>query len=117
MAFKRKLFSVTIKDCRVESFTVGGHGGSGKDTSNTGIRVTHEPSGAVGKATDTRSYAQNRELAFTRMGKSKEFQTWAKLRASELQTGKSIEDKVEEALHPKNLKIEYRADKGWRVER
>lgn len=35
------LFSVTIKDCKVDAFTVGGNGGSGKDTSNTGARVTH----------------------------------------------------------------------------
>lgn len=38
---KQLLFSVTIKDCRVDTFTVGGNGGSGKDTSNTGVRVTH----------------------------------------------------------------------------
>lgn len=38
---KHLLFSVTINDCNVDTFTVGGKGGSGKDTSQTGIRVTH----------------------------------------------------------------------------
>lgn len=41
MKNKVLLFSVTIKDCKTEAFTVGGRGGSGKDTSNTGCRVTH----------------------------------------------------------------------------
>jgi protein subunit release factor A len=41
MKEKKLLFTITIKDCRVDSFTVGGNGGSGKDTSNTGARVTH----------------------------------------------------------------------------
>lgn len=41
MREKKLLFSVTIKDCRVDNFTVGGNGGAGKDTSNTGARVTH----------------------------------------------------------------------------
>ncbi len=36
---KQLLFSVTIKDCKCDAFTVGGRGGSGKDTSNTGVRV------------------------------------------------------------------------------
>lgn len=35
------LFSVTIADCEVGTFTVKGPGGGGKDTSRTGIRVTH----------------------------------------------------------------------------
>lgn len=38
---KRLLFSVTIADCDVKTFTVKGPGGGGKDTSQTGIRVTH----------------------------------------------------------------------------
>ncbi len=38
---KKLLFSVTIKDCDVDTFTVSGNGGAGKDTSQTGVRVTH----------------------------------------------------------------------------
>ncbi len=41
MKEKKLLFSITIKDCKVDAFTVGGNGGAGKDTSNTGCRVTH----------------------------------------------------------------------------
>lgn len=41
MKNKTLLFSVTVEDCDVQTFTVGGNGGSGKDTSNTGVRVTH----------------------------------------------------------------------------
>jgi len=38
---KTLLFSVTIADCDVGTFTVKGPGGGGKDTSQTGVRVTH----------------------------------------------------------------------------
>jgi hypothetical protein len=38
---KELLFSVTIKDCEVQTFTVKGPGGGGKDTSQTGVRVIH----------------------------------------------------------------------------
>lgn len=76
---KKLLFSVTIKDCRVDTFTVGGRGGSGKDTSNTGVRITHLDSGAVGISSDTRSQRKNKELAFERMANSTKFKTWHKI--------------------------------------
>lgn len=103
---RNKLFSVTIKDCRVDTFTVGGHGGSGKDTSNTGVRITHPDSGAVGRCVDTRSQAKNKALAFKRMGQSKAFQVCAKLQASKLSGPKSIDQQVEESLTPSNLRVE-----------
>lgn len=114
---KEKLFSVTIKDCRVDTFTVGGNGGGGKDTSNTGVRVTHPPSGAVGRAVDTRSQAKNKALAFRRMGESKEFRGWVNIIAAELGTGHSIEEHVEAACHPKNIKVEVKDEKGnWTID-
>lgn len=103
---RRLAFSVTIHDCRVDTFTVGGNGGGGKDTSNTGVRVTHEASGAMGRAVDTRSQAKNKSLAFRRMAESKEFQAWARLEASRLSGTKSVETLVDEAMAPANLWVE-----------
>jgi protein subunit release factor A len=110
---RKKLFSVTIKDCRVDTFTVGGHGGAGKDTSNTGVRVTHSESGAVGKATESRSQRANKTVAFRRMAESKTFRQWAKHKAAKLQASKSVDELVDEAMIAENLKIEYRTEQGW----
>lgn len=110
---REKVFSVNIKDCRVDNFTVGGNGGGGKDTSNTGVRVTHAASGAVGKATDTRSGIKNRALAFRRMAESKTFQAWARLEVARLGGRPSIEAQVEAAMTPDNLKIEVHTAQGW----
>lgn len=106
---REKLFSVTLDDCDVDTFTVGGHGGSGKDTSNTGVRIRHRASGAVGVGRDERSQLQNKLVAFTRMTRTKEFQVWAKIRASQLAGAKS----VEEAMEGKNLKVEVYKDGKW----
>ena len=116
---RKKIFSLTEKDFRVETFTVGGNGGSGKDTSNTGVRIIHQESGAVGKSTDERSQLQNKKQAFERLIKSKQFQTWYKLKVSSILAGYSevedmIEKKVEEAMRPKNLCIEVKTDNGWK---
>jgi len=38
---KHLLFSVTIKDCKVETFSVSGAGGQRRDKKQTGVRITH----------------------------------------------------------------------------
>jgi protein subunit release factor A len=110
---KEKLFSVSIKDCEIQTFTVGGPGGGGKDTSNTGVRIIHRPSGAVGEGREERRQAENKQKAFRRMAESKQFQTWARRMAAELITGKSVEEKVDEALAPGNIKVELRCEGRW----
>lgn len=109
---KELLFSVTVQDCRVDFFTVGGNGGGGKDTSSTGVRVVHVASGAVGRAVDTRSQLKNKQLAFRRMAESQGFKSWAKVEASRLTGRPSVEQQVEEAMEPRNLKVEMMSDTG-----
>lgn len=110
---KSKLFSVTIKDCRVDTFRCPGKGGQNVNKVSSGVRITHDPSGAVASSCLTRDQFRNKRDAFRKMGESKEFQTWAKLRAAELQTGKSVEQLVDEAMDPSNLRTEYRTSNGW----
>lgn len=110
---RRKLFSVTLDDCRVDTFTCGGKGGSGKDTSNNGVRITHPPSGAVGEARDSRYQLQNKRAAFRRMGESKAFRAWVQREASRLQGEKSVDEQVDEAMDPRNLRVEVRGEGGW----
>lgn len=110
---REKLFSVTIKDCKVSTFTVGGHGGAGKDTSNTGVCVIHPASGAMGIGQDHRSQLRNKQDAFRRMAESTKFHVWLRRIVAEMQSGKTLDEIVEDAMHPSNLKVEYRTEKGW----
>lgn len=41
MKEKTLLFSVTMADCEVSTFTVSGAGGQRRDKKETGVRVTH----------------------------------------------------------------------------
>jgi len=105
---KALLFSVTIKDCDVQTFAVGGNGGSGKDTCNSGVRIVHKASVASGRAVDTRSQLKNKRLAWKRMAQSKEFKDWHKIEcARRLGQAEEIETLLNESLSGKNLKIEY----------
>lgn len=47
------------------------------------------------------------------MAESKAFQTWAKRTAAQLSGAKSVEQQVEEAMNPSNLKVEVRQNGAW----
>lgn len=65
-------------------------------------------SGAVGKCTDTRSWQKNRQIAFGRMARTKEFQNWHKVEcARRLGQLADIEKVVDAQMAEINLKIEY----------
>lgn len=111
---KEKLFTVTIKDCRVDTFRSGGKGGQNQNTRDTGVRVVHTPSGAVGESREERSQLQNKRVAFRRMAESPEFQLWIKRESSRhLGEEAKIEQRVNEAMLPRNLKVEVKENGKW----
>lgn len=73
---KRLLFSVGMKDFEMQTFSVGGPGGGGKDTSNSGVRLIHPPSGAVGEGREARSNTLNRRAAFLKLVGTPKFKSW-----------------------------------------
>lgn len=55
------------RDCDIDFFIASGPGGQNRNKVETGVRLTHRPSGIVVTATERRSQLQNREAAFERM--------------------------------------------------
>lgn len=115
---KSKLFSVSIKDCKVDTFIGPGNGGQKKQRTHSGIRITHEPSGAIGKCSENREQHLNKRVAFKKMAESKEFKNWAKLQAAKLQGKPTVEELVDKAMELKNLKVEIKSSDGsWTVDK
>lgn len=113
MRGKRKLFSVTKKDLVIETFRAGGKGGQNQNKRDTGVRVKHPPSGAVGESREERSQLQNKRTAFTRMANTPEFQAWARLEAARVEGGLAdIDQIVGELMRPHNLRIEGVDEEG-----
>lgn len=75
---KRLLFSVTRDDFDMNTFSVSGHGGGGKDTSNSGVRLVHRASGAVGEGREARDNTHNRQSAFKKLVNTHRFKAWLK---------------------------------------
>lgn len=79
MKKRQHVFSITSKDLKIDTFRAGGKGGQNQNKVNSGVRITHEASGAVGEARDSRDQLQNKKQAFKRMTESKEFKSWIEL--------------------------------------
>lgn len=108
------MFSVTAKDCRIDTFRSGGKGGQHQNKTDSGVRITHIESGAVGESREHRSQHDNKKAAFRRMAESDRFKKWHKIEVAR-RTGllARIEDETDKAMDIKNLKIETQEDKKW----
>ncbi len=57
------------RDCDVEFFIASGPGGQHRNKVETGVRLTHRPTGITVTAVERRSQHANREAAFERMAR------------------------------------------------
>lgn len=53
--------------CEVEFYRGSGPGGQNRNKRETGVRITHRPSGLVATATERRSQLDNLEMAYARL--------------------------------------------------
>lgn len=109
------LFTVSKKDYRIDTFRAGGKGGQHQNKTESGVRITHIESGAVGECRNSKSQAQNKITAFNTMIKTKKFQAWLKLEtARKMGVLLDIDKKVNEDLNPKNIRIEVKDNEVWK---
>lgn len=115
---KRHLFSVTLKDCEVNTFCSGGPGGQHQNKVATGVRIIHKASGSIGESREYRTQIENKKAAFTRMANTKAFKVWAKVSGLKLLGQKTPEELVDEAMSRKqDIKTEVKDINGkWTVE-
>jgi protein subunit release factor B len=113
---KELLFSVTKKDLEIQTFRAGGKGGQHQNKTDSGVRIIHRDSGAVGESRSERSQHRNKKIALKRLVDSAKFKLWLNRKAYEINKGKNIEKMIEETMIPENLKIEVKNDQGKWIE-
>jgi hypothetical protein len=106
------LFKITRKDFDIKTFRSGGPGGQHQNKTDSGVRIVHRESGAVGESRSEKSQLTNKKLAFERLVESPKFRVWLNGKVIEAIEGKTIEQRVEEQMKPDKLKIEVVNEQG-----
>ena len=56
-----------LAQCRVETFRAGGKGGQHQNTTDSGVRLVHEPTGVRSASRNDRSQHRNKAIALERL--------------------------------------------------
>ena len=119
------LFSVTKKDLDISFFSGTGKGGQNRNKHQNCVRMQHKESGVMITAQRERSREQNLRIAFESLIEHPKFKTWHRKKTAELMASKEeierekqrLEDLVNEAMKPENIKIEVKDENGnWYAE-
>lgn len=102
------LFSVTKKDMRIDYFSGTGAGGQYRNKHQNCVRIRHEPSGVIVTGQSGRDRKGNEREAIRNLAKHPKFKVWQTAMAHAIMSnGKSLDQRVDEAMQEHNLKIEY----------
>jgi len=109
---KELLYSLTKKDFTIQTFRSGGPGGQHQNKTDSGVRLIHKDSGAVGESRQFKSQHQNKKAALKRLVEHPKFKIWNNRKCHEIMSGKTLDQIVEEMMDDKNLKVEVKDEKG-----
>lgn len=73
---KQHVLTITKADLEIQTFRSGGPGGQHQNKTDSGVRIIHRASGAVGESRSDRSQHVNKKLAFRRMAQDGRFKAW-----------------------------------------
>ena len=112
---KTLLFSVTKKDFIINWFSGTGAGGQHRNKHQNCCRLVHPESGATATGQNSRSREDNLRDAFKKLIEKDTFKIWMNRKIWEITQSKTIEELVQDAIKPENLKIEGKGDDGrWK---
>lgn len=112
---REPIFRLTKKDFEIQTFRSGGPGGQHQNKTESGVRIIHRPSGAIGECRSERSQHQNKQLAFRRLCADPKLLLWAKIQIGELLDVQAEAEKYaeHEINTPEHIQTEIKRNGQW----
>ena len=113
---REKITILSQKDLEISYFCGSGPGGQAKNKVASGVQMKHSESGAIGRASDSRSQHENKKTAFRRLLETPKMKFWLAKRLYEIKAGETIEEEIDKETSPENLRFEIKDEMGKWVE-
>jgi len=101
------------EDLDVSYFCGSGKGGQAKNKVASGVQIIHRESGALGRASDSRSQADNKKAAFRRLVETKKMKIWLNRKLFEVRERQTMEDAIEKDTTDDKLRYEVLKGGKW----
>lgn len=112
MSDRQRVTIATKKDFDVSYYCGPGAGGQARNKVASGVQIIHRETGAIGRAHDSRSQADNKKNAFKRLLETPKMKFWLAVKKFEVLQNETIEEAVERDCADKNLRYEIKNATG-----
>lgn len=109
---RERVTILSKKDLKFSYFCGSGAGGQARNKVHSGVQITHEESGAIGRASDSRSLDQNKKAAFERLLKDPRMKFFLSRKVYEVRQGETLEQTIERDMRPEHLRFEVKNAAG-----
>lgn len=109
---RERVTILSAKDLDISYFCGSGAGGQARNKVASGVQMRHEESGAMGRASDSRSQHENKKAAFQRLLADPRMKFWLARKVHEIKLGETLEKSIERETTPENLKYEIKNAAG-----
>jgi protein subunit release factor B len=96
------------KDFDVSYFCGSGAGGQARNKVASGVQIIHRETGAIGRASDSRSQAENKASAFKRLLATPKMKFWLAREIYAVKQGERLDETIKRDTQPENLKFEIK---------
>lgn len=108
----KKISICTAKDFDVSYYCGSGPGGQARNKVASGVQIIHRETGAIGRASDSRSQADNKKNAFARLLATPRMKFFIAAKLYEIQQNETMEETVLREARDENLKFEVKDETG-----
>ncbi len=109
---RERVTILSAKDLDISYFCGSGAGGQARNKVASGVQMRHEESGAIGRASDSRSQHDNKKSAFQRLLADPRMKFWLARKVHEVKLGEKLEAVIERETTPDKLKYEIKNAAG-----